>query len=466
MKRWIGCLGILLIIIGAASYGLYRYYKGSKKVGWVTEEVDRGDIRQVISATGSLSALKTVEVGCQISGIVASISVDFNDRVTAGQLIAQIDPSTHEAQVQQATANLMQSRSSERNLIAQRQNLLASQQTAAADRDVSRANARKAKVALEDAQRNLKRISELYQRKLVAQSDLDSAQTAVDSAAAALEAAEAQVKATISKEEAVKAQIEAITAQHEGALAQIEQMTAQLNVAKINLERTRIYSPVDGVVISRNVDVGQTVAASLQAPTLFTIAEDLRKMQINTAVDEADIGKVREGQKVFFTVDAYRGREFVGTVDQVRLSPTVTSNVVTYAVMVNVENTDLALKPGMTASVEILVEEKKNVLRIPARAQFFRIPDEYRAQVASDTPLEEKPDVTRIWVLNHRRPEPREVVIGLSTSQLAEVVGGNLGVGEQVIIDTRKPGDTSSNNGSSSSMRSGMRDYRRMSRGR
>ncbi|HNV71474.1 MAG TPA: efflux RND transporter periplasmic adaptor subunit, partial [Candidatus Ozemobacteraceae bacterium] len=318
-----------------------------------------------------------------------------------------------------------------------------------------------------DAGRNLKRVTELHQRKLVSQADLDSAQTAVDSAAAAVDAAEAQVKATLSKEESVKAQIQAVTAQHEGSLAQIEQMTAQLNVAKINLERTRIYSPVDGVVISRNVDVGQTVAASLQAPTLFTIANDLRQMQINTAVDEADIGKVREGQKVFFTVDAYRGREFVGTVGQVRLSPTVTSNVVTYSVMVNVENTDLSLKPGMTASVEILVDEKVNVLRIPARAQFFRMPDEFLAKVASDPAREDKPDVTRIWVLKHHRPEPRDVVIGLSTSQLAEVVGGDLGVGERVIIDTRKPGEAATTNGGNSSgMRSGMRDYRRMSRGR
>ena len=463
MKRWLGCLGILGLILALMGWGVYRYYQGKKKVEWVTEEVDKGEVRQVISATGSLSALKTVEVGCQISGIIASMSVDFNDRVTAGQQIAQIDPSTHEAQVQQANANLAQARSSERNFIAQAQNLRASLSTAGSDREVVRANARKAQVALDDAKRNLKRITELHQRKLVSQADLDTAQTAVDSAAAGVDAAEAQVKASLSKEESVKAQIAAVAAQHEGALAQIEQMTAQVNVACINLERTRIFSPVDGVIISRNVDVGQTVAASLQAPTLFTIANDLRQMQINTAVDEADIGKVSEGQKVIFTVDAYRGREFVGKVGQVRLSPTVTSNVVTYSVMVNVENTDLALKPGMTASVEILVDRKENVMRIPARAQFFRPPDEYLT--ALPVASESNPDATKIWVLKHRQPEPREVVLGLTTNQISEVVSGNLSVGDRVIFEMKTGDAAFASKTSSTSLRSGMRDMRRLNRG-
>jgi HlyD family secretion protein len=363
---------LVVLILGSIGAGGYWYYQKNGAVGWLTETADQGDIRQVISATGSLDAFTLVQVGCQISGIIASIAVDFNDPVHAGQLIAEIDPSTHEAQVQQATANLQNARASERNIAAQLENLKASLLTAQSDETIARANAKKTRVQMGEAQRNAKRMEELFRKKLISTADYESASANFEVMAANVDSAEAQILATKSKQSSVLAQMQASKAQLEGSGFQIQQQEAQLNVAKINLSRTKIFSPIDGVVISRNVDVGQTVAASLQAPTLFTIAQDLKVMQINTSVDEADIGGVKEGQKVSFTVDAHRGRTFSGVVHQVRLSPTVAQNVVNYSVMVNVDNPDLALKPGMTANVEIILEERFNVVRIPTRALFFK----------------------------------------------------------------------------------------------
>ena len=378
MKK--GCLFVVIILVLAIIAAVWQWKKASSRPPeWDTTEVDRGDIVMTISATGSLAALTTVAVGCQISGIIASISTDFNDQVREGQLIAQLDPATHEAQLLQAIANLEGARASQRSILAQVENLKGSLLTNKADQQVQRANLQKAKVVLEEAQRNLNRTQQLFDRRLISQADLDSSETALASQKANLEAAKAGVDSAIAREGSIHAQVKANKAELDGSDSRIKQMEAQVNVAKINLERTRIYSPIDGVVISRNVDVGQTVAASLQAPTLFTIAQDLTLMQIDTAVDEADIGKVRVGQNVTFTVDAYRGRTFEGIVHQVRLAPVATSNVVTYSVMVNVQNNDMALKPGMTANVEITVDERRDVVRVPASAFFFSPPEPYRS---------------------------------------------------------------------------------------
>lgn len=442
---WILIPVVLLSALGAAGYWYYR--RSTRFPGFNTEEVDKGEVRQTISATGSLAALTTVEVGCQISGILASISADFNDLVTAGQLIAQIDPSTYEAQVQQAMANLENAHASERNLTAQVTNLQGNLLSVKADAQVQKANIRKAEVALEEAARNLKRNEDLYARKLISASDRDSIKAAADSAEASLQAAKAQCDSSLAKEKSVLAQIESAKAQLEGSAAQIRQMEALLNVSKINLSRTRIYSPIDGVVISRAVDVGQTVAASLQAPTLFTIANDLRKMQINTSVDEADIGKVLLGQVVNFSVDAYRDRTFKGKVGQVRLLPTTTQNVVTYSVMVNVDNDDLSLKPGMTANVEILVDQRENVIRIPTKALFFKPSKELLARLPSPPEPASASKSTRIWTV--KRPSdltsfrPIEVKTGLSNTSTVEILDPKIEIGTLVVIGERKLGDKS-----------------------
>lgn len=432
-----GCIAIvILLVVGLVGGGWYVYKLRNVPPTWNFEEVTEGEIRQTISATGSLAAVTTVEVGCQVSGIIASISVDFNDVVKEGQLIAQLDPSTHEAQVEQATANLESARSSERNSAAQIQNLRASMLGAKADEQVGLANVRKAEVAVADAERNYMRMKELATRRLISQSDLDSAQTSFDSQKAALEAVKSQMATYRAKQESVEAQIAAAEAQHAGTFSQIRQMEALLNVAKINLSRTKIFSPIDGVIVSRKVDVGQTVAASLQAPTLFTIAKDMRRMQIETAVDEADIGMVKEGQSAQFTVDTFKGRTFRGRVVQVRLAPTITSNVVTYSVIVMVDNDDLVLKPGMTASVDFLVEHRKNAIRLPSRALFFKPPEGYAPASLPDLP--EGPNYARVWILSSgSKPLPITVKTGISSNRHTELLEGDLKPGQNLLVSNK-----------------------------
>jgi len=439
-----GCIAIvILFMLSLIGGGWYWYNQRNPSPVWNLEEITEGGIRQTISATGALAAVTTVEVGCQISGILASISVDFNDTVKEGQLLARLDPSTYEAQLEQSTANLENARANERNSVAQIANLRASMLGAQADEQVGLANVRKAEVAVTDAERNYKRMKELAARKLISQSDLDSAETAFDSQKAALQAVQSQMTVYKAKQGAITAQITAAEAQHSGTLAQIRQMEALLNVSRINLGRTSIFSPIDGVVVSRKVDVGQTVAASLQAPTLFTIAKDMRHMQIETAVDEADIGKVKEGQKAVFTVDTFKGRTFKGRVVQVRLSPTVSSNVVTYSVMVMVDNDDLVLMPGMTANVDILVDDREKVVRLPSRAMFFKPPTGYMP--ADLPPLPEGAQFARVWMLSSdSQPLPITVKTGISSNNYTELIEGDLKPGQKVLVSDKASGSSKS----------------------
>ncbi len=284
-----------------------------------TDPVTRGDIQQTVTATGTVNAVTTVQVGTQVSGTIKTLYVDFNSRVKKGKLIAQIDPSTFESQVQQAQANLLS----------------------------AQANLEKAQTALANDKKTFDRNKELLSKNLIAQSDLDTAETNYQSD---------------------KAQVAS-------AKALIEQAKASLDYARQNLAYTRIVSPVDGVVISRNVDVGQTVAASFQTPTLFTIAQDLTKMQIDTNVAESDIGVVKLGQEVDFTVDAYPDTTFKGKVWQIRQAPITVQNVVTYDVVIQVNNRDLKLMPGMTANVSIVIQTRHDVLRITNAALRFRFSD-------------------------------------------------------------------------------------------
>lgn len=458
-KLLIGIFVILLLVAGIA----YCFFSDSKihSGAFITEPATIGNIRKSISATGSLAALTTVEVGSQISGNILKLFADFNDRVTAGQLLAQLDPATYEAQVEQAKANLENAIATLKISEAKIKNLEASMLAAKAEIQVNKANIRKVEVNVEDAERNYRRIKELFGKKLVSASDLDSALTSLESQKALLEGAKAQYESAKAGIMAIEAQIEAEKFQIEGAKARIKQMEAQMNIAKINLERTKIFSPIDGVVISREVDVGQTVAASLQAPRLFVIAQDLREMQINTAVDEADIGYVKEGQEVSFTVDAYRDKVFKGVVTQVRLSPIENSNVVTYSVMVNVNNDELLLKPGMTANVEIIVAKHENVLRIPNKALYFKAPTkmaEQQRKIANELATDSLP----IWVKT-THPELRIIKIGISNNEFIEVISDNIKEGDQIIVGfdiNAKNGNSGKQNGFS--LRSIRRVARRM----
>jgi len=344
-KKYLVPVVILLAILFAGGYFLYSMIgpKGPNQK-FRTIKVERGEISSVVTATGTINPVVTVLVGSQISGTIKELHADFNSRVKEGEVIAQIDPAIFEAQVEQGRANLL---SAQANLLNAQANFKNAQ-----------ANLSKAEIAVVDAKRTLERNKELIEKKVIAQATLDTTQTNYDTA--------------IAQREVAKAQLESARSQVESSRAQVEQARAGLKVAETNLKYTTIRSPVNGIVISRNVDVGQTVAASLQAPTLFTIAKDLTRMQVDSNVSEADIGRVAKDQDATFTVDAYPDRTFRGKVLEIRNAPITVQNVVTYDVVIQVDNSDLRLKPGMTANVSVQIEHKENILKIPNSALRFR----------------------------------------------------------------------------------------------
>ena len=344
MKRAV----IVLLIIAAIGAGVGAYYirHGSAEVQVNTAPVTRGDITDTVGATGTLQAVTTVQVGSQVSGNIQWLGADFNSIVKKGQVIARLDPSLFDAQLQQARANLGQAQA---NLVKAQSEL------------------ERAKVQLTDAQQKYTRAKELSARNLLPQSDLDAAKVAVDTAQAALASQQASVAQ---------------------AQAAVSQSQASVNQNEVNLAHTVITAPIDGIVTQRSVDVGQTVAASMQAPTLFVIAADLTKMQVNASIDEADVGRIRPGQHVTFRVDAYPTDTFDGTVAQVRLQPQVVQNVTTYGTVIDVPNPDLKLKPGMTANVKVEIAKRTNVLRIPNSALRFRPTAEVFAALGQQVPPE------------------------------------------------------------------------------
>jgi HlyD family secretion protein len=355
--RKLGLITLLVVFILLGAGGFYWYNSNGRGASYRTAPVERGELLSTISATGTLNAVVTVQVGTQVSGTIQQLLVDFNSPVKKGMLIARIDPATFEAKVNQAQADLENSRAS---VLNQR----ASVAKAGADLVSAKANVVRQDVALRDAKIKLDARTRLFGEGGISQEERDSAQAAYDSAMAQLEAARASVNS-------FQAALEVTQAQLASAEAQVKQKQASLELAQVDLRNTLIRAPVDGVVVSRNVDVGQTVAASLQAPTLFLIAQDLTKMQVDTNVDEADIGRVALEQEATFTVDSYPGQAFRGRIVQIRQAPQVIQNVVTYNTVVAVSNADLKLKPGMTANVKLLVARRENALLVPNAA--FRV---------------------------------------------------------------------------------------------
>jgi HlyD family secretion protein len=328
MKRAITVLLIIAAI--GAGVGAFYYKRGGTEFSVNTAPLTRGDVIDTVGATGTLQAVTTVQVGSQVSGNIQSLGADFNSIVRKGQVIARLDPSLFEAQLQQTRANLSQARANLTKALSE------------LDR---------AKVQLTDAEQKYGRAKELTARSLLPQSELDAAKTVVDTAQAAV----ASQQATVTQ-----------------AQAAVTQSQASVNQSQVNLDHTIITAPIDGIVTQRSVDVGQTVAASMQAPTLFIIAADLTEMQVNANIDEADVGRIRPGQHVTFKVDAYPTDNFDGTVSQIRLQPVVVQNVTTYGTVITVPNTELKLKPGMTANVKIEIAKKTDVLRVPNAALRFR----------------------------------------------------------------------------------------------
>ncbi len=402
-KLIIGIISGLLALFFILAFSINSYRSSS----FITEKVQRGDVSYRISATGTLSALITVQVGTQVSGTIKEIYVDFNSRVKKGQILALIDPDAFVAQLNQAEANLENARA---NLKRAEGSLL-----------YSKALLEKSEAQLKEAEANFKRMSELFREGIISMSQFDSAK--------------ASYEVAIAQRNAQQAQFDADNQSLKAALAQVRQWEQAVNLAKVNLERTRIRSPIDGIVISRNVDAGQTVAATLQSPTLFVIANDLKKMRLIANVSEADIGIVRTGQTAIFTVDAYPEKNFNGSVDEIRLSPNVVQNVVTYEVLINVDNEELLLKPGMTATVYIYAIKKENVLRIPNTALIFRPKD-----------LKENPQTlegTVVWILkNGKTPVPVTIKTGISDDMYTEVISGDIREGNDVVVaEGKKPKD-------------------------
>jgi HlyD family secretion protein len=391
---------VVLAVVAAVTAGAAAYYRGSDAAdapALTTATVTRGSVVETVEATGTLEAVTTVDVGTQVSGTIKALYADYNSQVRKGQVIAQLDPSLFETQVEQARATV---------------------QRLQAEVDA-------AKVNVEDSRVKLTRAQELSAQQLIPATDLEAAQANARQADASLKAAQAQ----------------------------LVQGRASLRNNEVNLAHTTIRAPIDGIVISRNVDVGQTVAASMSAPTLYVLAEDLRRMQVNARVDESDIGRIEADQDVEFRVDAYPDETFTGTVKQVRLEPVVEQNVVSYVTVIDVPNRDLKLKPGMTATVTVEIARADDVLRVPNAALRFRPTREVFTALGQQAPGAALPASagsvsrggdrpanaasgqarTAVWVLRDGRLARVQVQLGVNDGTTTAVIGGQLEEGAQVV---------------------------------
>lgn len=371
-------LALLTVALGGGGWLGYTTYFGDKEAdSFITKTLDRGDVIRTVAATGTIEPLVKVIVGSQVSGTIQKWYADFNAKVTAGFILARIDPDRFQTAREQAAANLALAQAHEEELL----------------------------VRFKDAQREYNRIMGLKK---------------------ALNASENELLVAKTEQEATQA------AWH-GAQASVKSAQAALNAAKVDLERTVIRSPIDGVVIARNIEDGQTVAASLQAPELFVIANDLKRMQVNANVSEADIGLIHEGKPATFRVDAYPTRQFAGTISQIRYNATDVDGVVTYITLIQVQNDDLSLRPGMTANVTFEVARAHDAVRIPNAALRF---DPNPPQVRNGRPRQgRRPRAPAVYVLKKGRPERVEVQVGLSDGTMTELKGDALAEGDAVITE-------------------------------
>ncbi|HXG64957.1 MAG TPA: efflux RND transporter periplasmic adaptor subunit [Blastocatellia bacterium] len=465
-----GILTVLLVLVASGVFAAAFWGNKATANDFITAKAERGLVEVTVSATGTVQAVTTVQVGSQVSGTVAWLGADFNSQVKRGQVIARLDPSTFEAQVENARASVANAEAAVQAATTEIANQQANLQAAKANQEVAR-------VQRDDAVAFANRYKEL--NNVVAGRDIESAQAQANVAAGRLVQATAQVAQAEAASQTTRARLEQ-------ARAQLSQAKAQLEQATVNLNHTVITSPIDGVVVSRSVDVGQTVAASLQAPTLFTIANDLTKMQVLASVDEADVGQVREGTEANFTVDAFPGETFTGKVSQIRLDAQTLQNVVTYTAVIEVANPELKLRPGMTANITFPVARRENVLTIPNAALRFKPnlsekeQQELQARMQArrqermnarngeqaegaegrdaqprrrrDAGAEQgaeaagqgngqRPQGQMVWVLTgEKRLEPRFVRTGLTNGRVTEVVVGNLQEGD-IVVTGQNGGD-------------------------
>lgn len=432
---------IVVVILGLAIVAVvaYRNTGDHDRVTYLTAPVQRGDLVTTIRATGTVKAVLTVKVGSQLSGQIAELFADFNDVVKKGEPIAALDPRTFAAKVREAKAAVEVAQT---NVLIKRaavEKANANLANAVAVRSVAKEREASALAKYNKLARDLGRKQPLFERGTISVSALDEVRADRDSASADLAATKAEKKVKDAEISSANAGLRMAEAEHQNALALVKQKKAALEQAEIELERSVIRAPIDGVIIGRDVDRGQTVATSLEAPTLFVIAQDLKEMEVHAKIDEADIGRVRVGQRVTFTVDSFPGRRFAGKVTQIRKAAKTIQNVVIYTVVISATNHDLVLLPGMTAAVRIVVDETVGVLKVPNTALRFRPPGAEAVRtgpsrvgtgeaVANGIPA-------TVWVLDgERRPTAVHIRIGNSDRRTTEVVSGPLNKGQEIIV--------------------------------
>lgn len=436
------------IILGSIAVLLAGWYfigsnKQQEATNWETAVLKKRNIEMIVAASGTLNATNTVEVGTQVSGVIDEIYVDYNDEVKKDQLIATLDVRNLKASLSQANANVLQAEVQ----LMQKQRIYENTKKynsgAIADLSVVEAEAslQQAKTQMEQAERNYLRYKDLYEKGVVAAIEYETNQTDYEQAKANYELMNASLqrtKANVGNVDLQKSMEDLKTAE-----ANLQSMKASRDQAKVNLEFALIRAPIDGIVLSRSIEVGQTVAASFTTPVLFTIANDLTKMEIEASIDEADIGYIKKGQAVIFTVDAYTDRTFEGMVEEIRLQPEVVSNVVTYTAIVSANNEDLKLMPGMTANLDVIVSSRAQVLSAPDAALNFTPPAAYLAPwkeqlkhkgVALQTNTELSFGTGILWVVDNDQLRPKQIAKGVSEGGFTEIISQDLQEGAQVIV--------------------------------
>ena len=481
MKKLLALI-IILALIGAGVFYWKSAQRAANEVFYTTAKAETGTVESVVTATGTLAAVTAINVGSEVSGTIQKIFVEHNSQVKKGQILAQINPQTVQTQVDRAKASLQKSQSSFETSKAQadasRASLKKAQSdaessaaklrqaraavnTAKAALDNASANTRKARAERDNAKLNYERQENLFQQDLIAQNERDNAYTSYKTAQAALEGSEASERSARSSYESSKISLEGAESDYNGARIQIESATDQLKAAEasvagaqadveqaqaslesseVDLGKTTIRSPIDGIVLSILVSEGQTVQASFQAPELFVLAQNLNEMQVETTVDEADIGQIKQGASATFTVDAWPDETFTGTVAEVRKSASTTNNVVTYPVIVHTSNANLHLMPGMTATVTISVDKHENVLLIPNTALRFK-PEE-KSKIDGEVPKSDDPKAKTVYTLKKGARgviTPHTAIPVMSDGTNTEITDTDIQEGDLIVTGTTDP---------------------------
>ena len=440
---------IIIAVLAFAAWRAWQAYTQAQ-VNFELLPLERGAVQASVSATGTLNPVVNVQVGSQVSGNIKALYADFNTRVQQGQLVALIDPQLFQAQVDQASGAAASAAAAVVTAQAQVEKARSELAGGIANRDNLKAVLAKDQANALNARTQWQRSETLFKDGVVSQQDHDTAKAAFDAAQAQITADQAQISAAEHNIQSAQAQVNVANTQLSGARAQADQARATLAQAKINLGHTRILAPVSGTVIARHFDVGQTVAASFQAPDIFDIAQDLTQMQVDTNVDEADVGSIRPGQPASFTVDAYPGTVFRGKVTDVRKAPIVAQNVVTYDVVVAVSNPDIKLFPGMTANVSVVTSRIEDALKVPNAALRFRP----SAELLKKSGLASAPPGTQLYVLSNGKLHAVPVKFGISDGRFTAVTSApDLKAGDRVVVRASSTAQTTNGSQSSAPMR-------------